>query len=120
VRFLGAIQLARMLLAGRPRPQRRRPALLDTPLANALDRRTVDLQGLRDRLIGPPGTGDAFVHLEQDAGMGQRAGRRLATCQQVFQVRSLLGHQFHPIGFVHARHLTGFYPHLCNAALMVQ
>jgi hypothetical protein len=45
--------------------------------------RGVDLQCYGDRSVGPAGAGLALVGLEQDAGMGQRAGRGAALTVRV-------------------------------------
>ena len=51
--------------------------LLDEMLPHPGDGGEADVEGLGDALVGPGGTAVGLVGLEQDAGMGQFAGRSL-------------------------------------------
>src|SRR5213082_1920675 len=79
--------------------------LLDEPLPHPGDGGGADVEGLSDALVGPGGAAVGLVGLEQDAGMGQLAGGRLAGGDQVVQGLAFLGGQRHKV-FLH----RGFLP----------
>ena len=79
--------------------------LLDEMLPHPGDGGEADVEGLGDALVGPGGTAVGLVGLEQDAGMGQFAGRSLAAGSQVVEGLAFLGGQRHKV-FLH----RGFLP----------
>ena len=75
MRFLRAIQLAHILAGGRSAIEGRLHALLDVLLAHSENRRLADFDRLGNGVVHPARSVGALVGLEQDAGMGQLAGR---------------------------------------------
>jgi hypothetical protein len=71
-------------------------ALGDETLANPGDGPLADAQGGADVVVRPPWA-EGVVGQQEDAGVGQLAGRRLAGGHQALQVRSLVRLQRHPI-----------------------
>src|SRR5579859_7424740 len=86
-----------MHLARRPRTQRRLDPSLDTPHADTLHRRAVDLHRFSDLVVGQTRTIDAFVCLQEDARVHQGPRRSFAFRHQRLQLGPLFGRQFDPV-----------------------
>jgi hypothetical protein len=76
--FLVAVQSAWMVVLGMAVDEGCLQSLLDVPLAHPPHGHFADVQRFGDGLVIPPGSIRARVGLEQNARMGQLAGRRLA------------------------------------------
>ena len=71
--------------------------MLDEALADPLDGGDADLQRLGDAVIGPGGAAVGLVGLEEDAGVGQRLGGRLAGGDHGLQLLAFLVGERHTV-----------------------
>lgn len=103
VGLLGAIELGPVLARARSvGAQRRRQALFDEALAQALDGRDADLERFGNASVAPSRPARGLVSLEQDLRVLEPAHVRLAAREQLAQLRALVRRQRDPIFLRHS------------------
>lgn len=90
MRFTGAVHQPRVLALRGPPLQGRVQTFFHEAPTYPFDGGRAHIQGCGNRFIGPGRTMGAFIGLQQNAGMGQGTGRRLASIDQTFEFRPLL------------------------------
>src|SRR3712207_1139615 len=103
MRFLRAIESALALDGGRLAVERGVKAVLDQTLAHAPNGRKADIQRVGDRIVRPGRAGGALVSFEEDAGVGQRAGRRGARSDEVVEVGAFVVSERDTVLLIHGR-----------------
>ncbi len=95
--FRPAVELGGRCRLPRPGGEGGDRAHLQEPPAHAGDGGQADVEGLGDALVRPAGTARRLIRLEQNPGMGLRAGGRFAGANHLLQGRTLLVRERDPI-----------------------